>query len=170
MTTDAVTTERRDAGVLVCHVDDGKANALSLDIITAITSAVDDAEADDDITSMVLHGREGKFSAGFDLNVMRSGDLAAMSELVSSGGELVARLYGSDVPVVAACTGLDGGKRPAGGAAHHARGDLRCGIRSRAGLHGGHQAVGTAPAERSAAICACIASSVSPRNFRTVPR
>lgn len=105
MTTDAVTTERRDGGVLVCHVDDGKANALSMDIITAVMSAVDEAETDDAITSMVLHGREGKFSAGFDLTVMRSGDMAAMSELVSSGGELVARLYGADVPVVAASTG-----------------------------------------------------------------
>ncbi len=105
MTTDAVTTERRDGGVLVCHVDDGKANALSMDIIAAITAAVAEAEDDDSITSMVLHGREGKFSAGFDLTVMRSGDVAAMSELVASGGELVARLYGANIPVVAASTG-----------------------------------------------------------------
>ncbi len=105
MATDAVSIERRDGGVLVCHIDDGKANALSMDIIAGITAAIDEAEADDEITSMVLHGREGKFSAGFDLTVMRSGDLAAMSELVASGGELVARLYGAAVPVVAACTG-----------------------------------------------------------------
>lgn len=105
MTTDVVTTERRDGGVLVCHVDDGKANALSMGMIAGITAAVDEAEGDDSITSMVLHGREGKFSAGFDLTVMRSGDMAAMSELVASGGELVARLYGANVPVVAASTG-----------------------------------------------------------------
>ncbi len=105
MTTQAVTTERRDGGVLVCHVDDGKANALSREIIAAVIDAVDTAESDDSISSLVIHGREGKFCAGFDLNVMRSGDHAAMSELVSDGGELVRRLYGATVPVVAACTG-----------------------------------------------------------------
>lgn len=105
MTTEAVSTERRDGGVLVCHVDDGKANALSMEIIGAITAVVEEAEGDGAITSLVLHGREGKFSAGFDLGVMRGGDIAAMSELVSSGGDLVGRLYGAKVPVVAACTG-----------------------------------------------------------------
>ena len=105
MTSEAVRTERRDGGVLVCHVDDGKANALSKEIIAGILAAVDEAEGDDSITSLVVHGREGKFSAGFDLNVMRGGDLAALSDLVSDGGELVARLYGASVPVVAACTG-----------------------------------------------------------------
>jgi enoyl-CoA hydratase len=105
MTTDAVSTERRDDGVLVCHIDDGKANALSKDIIAGVLAAVDEAESDDSITALVLHGREGKFSAGFDLTVMRAGDLGAMSDLVSDGGELVRRLYGASVPVVAACTG-----------------------------------------------------------------
>ena len=105
MTDHAVSTEHRDGGVLVCHIDDGKANALSTDIIVGVTAAIDLAEQEDSITSMVLHGREGRFSAGFDLSVMRSGDLAAMSELVASGGELVARLYGANVPVVAASTG-----------------------------------------------------------------
>ncbi len=105
MASDAVTTERRDHGVLVCHIDDGKANALSVEIIEAIGEAIDTAEADDEINSLVLHGRPGKFSAGFDLTVMRSGDLGAMSNLVSDGGDLVRRLYGAKVPVVAACTG-----------------------------------------------------------------
>jgi enoyl-CoA hydratase len=105
MTTTSVTTERRDGGVLVCHIDDGKANALSREIIADIAGAVDEAESDESVTSLVIHGRDGKFSGGFDLNVMRSGDLAALSALVCDGGDLVRRLYGSSVPVVAACTG-----------------------------------------------------------------
>jgi len=105
MTSQVVWTERFDDGVLVCHIDDGKANALSKDIIAAVLTALDEAETDESISSFVVHGREGKFSAGFDLTVMRAGDLAAMSDLVSDGGELVRRLYGASVPVVAACTG-----------------------------------------------------------------
>jgi enoyl-CoA hydratase len=104
MASEFVTLERRDA-VLVVHLDDGKANALSPSIIAAISAAVDQAESDDAIGALVLHGREGKFCAGFDLSVMRGGDIAAMAALVSDGGDLVRRLYGSAVPVVAACTG-----------------------------------------------------------------
>ncbi len=105
MATSAVTTERRDSGVLVCTIDDGKANALSRDIIAAVLDAIDEAERDDDVRSLVIHGREGRFSGGFDLSVMTSGDIVAMSELVSDGGELVRRLAASSIPVVAACTG-----------------------------------------------------------------
>ena len=99
-----VTTERID-NVLVVHLDDGKANALSSEMIVAITHALDMAEADDTIGAVVLHGRPGRFSGGFDLSVMRSGDFDAVVTLVSDGGDLVRRLYGSSVPVVAACTG-----------------------------------------------------------------
>jgi enoyl-CoA hydratase len=104
MSSAAVTTERRD-GVLVVHLDDGKANALSFDMIAAINAALDDAEGDDEIRAMVLHGRPGKFSAGFDLGVMFGDDMSAIINLVADGGALVHRLYGSSVPVVAASTG-----------------------------------------------------------------
>ncbi|NND73675.1 MAG: crotonase/enoyl-CoA hydratase family protein [Ilumatobacter sp.] len=100
----SISTEQR-GGVSIIHLDDGKANALTTDSIAAIIAAVRDAEADDDVIAVVVHGREGRFSGGFDLNVMRGGDLAAMSNLVSDGGELVRTLYGASVPVVAACTG-----------------------------------------------------------------
>ena len=104
MTSEHVSVERRDS-VLVVHLDDGKANALSSSMIGAIGAALDQAEADDSIGAVVLHGREGKFCAGFDLSVMRGGDISAMANLVCDGGELVTRLYGSSIPVVAACTG-----------------------------------------------------------------
>lgn len=104
MSSEAVTTERRD-GVLIVHVDDGKANALSFEIIGAISAAVDVAEEDDEIGALVIHGRPGRFSAGFDLGVMLGDDMAAIIGLVADGGALVSRLYGCSVPVVAACTG-----------------------------------------------------------------
>jgi enoyl-CoA hydratase len=99
-----VTTEERN-GVLICHIDDGKANALSTPIIASITEAVHAAEHDASLSAVVLHGRPGKFSAGFDLSVMMSGDRDAIANLVCDGGELVRTLYGSSVPIVAACTG-----------------------------------------------------------------
>ena len=101
---DKVTLERRDT-VLVAHLDDGKANALSTSMIQALDAAVTAAEDDPAVVALVLHGRPGRFCAGFDLDVMRGGDLAAMSALVSDGGDLVRRIYGSGIPVVAACTG-----------------------------------------------------------------
>lgn len=99
-----VTTERIES-VLVVHIDDGKANALSKQMIGDIMAAIGVAEDDETISSVVLHGREGKFSAGFDLSVMRGGDVSAMVDLVADGGDLVRRLYGASVPIVAACTG-----------------------------------------------------------------
>lgn len=102
--TDALTIERRDQ-VMVLHMDDGKANALSFDLIAALLAAIGDAENDDAVRAVVLHGREGKFSGGFDLDVMMADDFAAIVNLVANGGELVRTLYGCSVPVVAASTG-----------------------------------------------------------------
>ncbi len=100
----AVTTERVDQ-VLVIHLDDGKANALSTEIMASIHGALDEAEGDEGIRAVVLHGRVGRFSGGFDLGVMRGGDFPAIVRLVSDGGELITRFYGCSVPVIAACTG-----------------------------------------------------------------
>ncbi|MGB8858431.1 MAG: crotonase/enoyl-CoA hydratase family protein [Ilumatobacteraceae bacterium] len=102
--TQGVTIERSDR-VMVLHLDDGKANALSSAAIAAISAALDDAEADDTIGAVVVHGRPGRFSAGFDLSVMRGGDLGEIVGLVSDGGDLVRRMYGASLPIVAACTG-----------------------------------------------------------------
>jgi enoyl-CoA hydratase len=76
-----------------------------MEMIAAINAALDEADADPDVGAVVLHGREGRFCAGFDLSVMRGGDLGKLAELVCAGGDLVHRIYGDGVPVVAACTG-----------------------------------------------------------------
>lgn len=95
----------RQGTVTVLTLDDGKVNALSADLITSISGAVSEAESDKSTTAIVLVGRLGKFSAGFDLGVMRGGDPAAVVNLVTDGGELVHQLYSCSVPVISACTG-----------------------------------------------------------------
>lgn len=97
-----VRSELRDE-VAVVHFDDGKANAFSLASIAALNAALDRAEKE--ARSVVLAGRPGRFSGGFDLSVMRGGDGGAVRELVRAGAELVLRLYDFPAPVVVACTG-----------------------------------------------------------------
>jgi enoyl-CoA hydratase len=104
MSADSLTIERRGP-VMVLHLDDGKANALTKPLIAATKAAVLEAAADGEVGAVVIHGREGRFSGGFDLGVMRGGDMAAIMDLVSDGGDLVHACYGAAVPVVAACTG-----------------------------------------------------------------
>jgi enoyl-CoA hydratase len=104
MESEALEIDRRDA-VTVLHIDDGKVNALTFELIAAMIQAVEDADVDDSVGAVVIHGREGRFSAGFDLEVMMGGDIADAIRLVSDGGDLVRTLYGCGIPVVAACTG-----------------------------------------------------------------
>jgi len=49
-------------------------------------------------------GAPGMLSGGFDLKVMRSGGAAA-GKLVTDGGALITRMFGSEMPVLIACTG-----------------------------------------------------------------
>ena len=102
---DAALTIERRGDVSVLHLDDGKANALTFGLIAAIRDAIAEAERDDEIGAVVIHGRPGRFSGGFDLGVMGGSDFEAIIRLVADGGELVRTLYGASVPVVAACTG-----------------------------------------------------------------
>ena len=99
-----VTVERQGA-VLILHLDDGKVNALSFEALDTINAALDQVDSDESIGAVVLHGRPGKFCAGFDLNVIHGGDPAEIVRIMCAGGDLICRLYGLPVPVVSACTG-----------------------------------------------------------------
>jgi enoyl-CoA hydratase len=83
-------------------MDDGKANALSLAMLSAINEAFDRALSDK--AMVVFTGRPGIFSGGFDLKVLRAGgpDAALMLE---QGFRLALRLLEHPFPVVIACNG-----------------------------------------------------------------
>ena len=91
-----------EGAVAALRFDDGKANALSHPAIDGLLAGLDRAEKE--AAAVLLAGRPGRFSDGFDLATMRTGPDAVRS-LVSSGAELLLRLYQSPLPVVAACTG-----------------------------------------------------------------
>lgn len=101
MATEAVRYELEKT-VAVVRLDDGKANALSPELIAAIQRALDRTERE--AHALLLVGRPRRFSGGFDLTVMRQGAETVRS-LVTAGAELALRLYGFPRPVVAACTG-----------------------------------------------------------------
>ena len=93
--------EQRDQ-VALLQIDDGKVNALSHEVIDGLERALDRAAKD--AKAVVLTGRPGRFSAGFDLSVMGQGGDAVV-KLVSAGAELGLRIYGFELPVVIACSG-----------------------------------------------------------------
>lgn len=99
--TDAVRIEISD-GLAIIRMDDGKANAFSMALLDALGSALDRAERE--AQAVLLIGRPGRFSGGFDLGVMNEGG-DAMARLVTTGGRLALRLYDFPMPVVIACTG-----------------------------------------------------------------
>ena len=84
-------------------MDDGKANAINFEMIAALNAALDKAEAD--AKAIVLAGREGRFSGGFDLNAFATLGADGVYKLLDAGAELLLRLYGGPLPLVAACTG-----------------------------------------------------------------
>ncbi len=104
MTEELVSYEVRD-GIAHVTIDNGKANALSHDVIDGLGDALTRAEdAGADVGALLVTATPGMFSGGFDLAVMRSTPEAA-GTLVTDGGELIARMYGSEMPVIVACTG-----------------------------------------------------------------
>ena len=83
-------------------MDDGKANVLSTAMIAELNTAFDKAEKDDAI--VILTGRDGMFSGGFNLKEMQAGPQEAMT-LTSKGSKLARRILAFPRPVIALATG-----------------------------------------------------------------
>ncbi len=96
-----VTTTDKEHYTLIA-MDDGKANAVSFDMLQQLNAAFDQAQEAGKV--VVICGRDGKFSAGFDLSVMGRMDESTM-DLLKQGAELSRRLVNFDTPVIAAATG-----------------------------------------------------------------
>lgn len=91
-----------DGRIATIRLDDGKRNALSPAALAGLRAAFDRARRDD--AAVILTGREGVFSAGFDLGVMAKGGPQAL-RMLAAGYRLPAIVLNHPRPVVAACNG-----------------------------------------------------------------
>ena len=98
---DLVTYEL-DGRIATIAMDDGKANALSIDMLNELLAAFDQAERDEAV--VVLTGREGRFSAGFDLKVFAE-QPDRIVEMLRLGAAYSERILGFPTPVVIAANG-----------------------------------------------------------------
>ena len=100
---DVPVTYELDGDVAVIRFDDGKANVLGHAVIETIHELLTRAE-DDEARAVVIVGRPGKFSAGFDLSVMTAGPDQAR-DLLRAGADLALRIFIFPMPVLLAVTG-----------------------------------------------------------------
>ena len=91
-----------DEGIASIAIDDGKVNAFSIEMLEAIHACLDRAEKDGAV--LVLTGREGYFSAGFDLKVF-SEQPERVVEMLTLGARLSERILSFPTPVLVACSG-----------------------------------------------------------------
>jgi enoyl-CoA hydratase len=98
----SLVTYASDDVISTVTMDDGKVNVLSIAMLRALHQAFDQAERDG--TVVVLTGRPGCFSAGFDLGILRDAPERAR-ELLRLGATMAERILSFPAPVVASCTG-----------------------------------------------------------------
>jgi len=92
-----------DGAIAHIALDDGKVNALGSTAIAFVNAKLDHALRDD-ASAVVISGREGILSAGFDLAELRSGD-SARERLRLQLIDLILRIFSFERPVVIACPG-----------------------------------------------------------------
>ncbi|HYB13311.1 MAG TPA: crotonase/enoyl-CoA hydratase family protein, partial [Myxococcota bacterium] len=84
-------------------MDDGKVNVMSAAMLKALHEAFDRAEREKSV--VVLTGRNGIFSAGFDLKVFAKGEPHGIYDMMKLGAELALRILSFPTPVVSVCNG-----------------------------------------------------------------
>ncbi|WP_295137161.1 crotonase/enoyl-CoA hydratase family protein [uncultured Reyranella sp.] len=89
-------------GVTRILLDDGKVNAMSLEMLTEIATRLEEAASHGG--PVVVQGRPGIFSAGFDLRTFARGPDASLA-MVRAGADLILRFLKHPRPIVTVCTG-----------------------------------------------------------------
>jgi enoyl-CoA hydratase len=90
-------------GVAVLTLDDGKANAMSVDWFHELAAALDRAERE--AAALVIRGRDGFFSAGLDLKLLPTLSPDGLRNLSDTFARTMLRVHQLPIPAIAAVTG-----------------------------------------------------------------
>ena len=122
---------RHEGNIAILTMDDGKVNVFSAAMAARLKQCFD--ELSPDVSAVVVTGRQGVFSAGFDLKTIGSGDGNAVADMVSSTVRMAMDVLAFRRPVV----GAAGGHAVAMGALFLMTMDYRVGARGnfRVGLN-----------------------------------
>ena len=93
----------KDKDISYISLDDGHVNALNLDAINQILFML--KKVPKDRGCVIIKGRSGFFSAGFDLNVIQDQSKTEQTKLVQAGCELLKTLYAFERPILMNVTG-----------------------------------------------------------------
>jgi len=100
---DPIATLSKESDISIIKLDDGKANAFSYDMLFQLNELL--AKVPRDSGALVITGREGLFSGGFDLKTLATGDMEKITKMVQLGYNLLLELFSFDRPIVAAVSG-----------------------------------------------------------------
>ncbi|MDC1149587.1 crotonase/enoyl-CoA hydratase family protein [Gammaproteobacteria bacterium] len=89
--------------ISIITLDDGKANVFSPKMIQDVNECLDKVPTESG--ALIITGREGMFSAGFDLKIISAGDIQATMDMSLSGFKLLSRIFSFPRPILAACSG-----------------------------------------------------------------
>ena len=98
----ALINYKLEGGIATITLDDGKANVMSIHMLAALNAALDRALADKAV--VVITGRPGMFSGGFDLNVFKTNPQESV-QMLEAGARMSLRLLSHPHPVLVACSG-----------------------------------------------------------------
>ena len=101
--TKSLATLTKENDISVIKLDDGKANAFSYEMLIQINNLLEKVSRDSG--ALVITGREGLFSGGFDLKTFATGDMEKVSKMVQLGYRLLLELFSFERPVIAAVSG-----------------------------------------------------------------
>ena len=98
-----IATLSTDGDISTIVLDDGKVNVCSLEMLESIQQCL--AEVPKDKGALIVRGREGIFSAVFDLKTIQGEDAEKSKKMVEMGMKTMHDLYTFPRPVIMAVTG-----------------------------------------------------------------
>jgi len=85
--TKKLATFSQEDDISIITLDDGKANVFSPTMINHVHDCLDKVPTEKG--ALIIAGREGMFSGGFDLKIISSGDMKLIQEMSISGFRLL---------------------------------------------------------------------------------